>query len=57
MGECRRNGSSARSFIVPARLRRLVMDPSFDRQGLACDRRCARWLRVAGLDDLIQASI
>ncbi len=43
-----------RAFVQrPSRLRRLVMDMPFDRQGLASDRRYARLLRVAGLDDLI----
>ena len=43
-----------RAFVHrPGGLRRLVMDMPFDREGLASDRRYARLLRVAGLDDLI----
>jgi len=37
----------------PGRLRRLIMDVPFDRQGLATQRRYTRLLRVAGLDDLL----
>ncbi len=38
----------------PGRLRRLVMDMPFNRQGLATDRRYARLMRVAGLEDLLR---
>jgi tetratricopeptide (TPR) repeat protein len=41
--------------LQPGRLRRLVMDMPFNRQGLATDRRYIRLMRVAGLDDLIPA--
>ena len=37
----------------PGRLRRVIMDVPFDRQGLATQRRYTRLLRVAGLDDLL----
>jgi tetratricopeptide (TPR) repeat protein len=40
----------------PGRLRRLIMDVPFDRKGLATDRRYARLLRVAGLDDLLESA-
>ena len=38
----------------PSRMRRLVMDMPFDRQGLATDRRYTRLIRVAGLEDLLR---
>jgi len=40
----------------PGRLRRLIMDNPFDRQGLATERRYIRMLRVAGLDDLLESA-
>ena len=37
----------------PGRLRRMLTDHPFDRQGLAVDPRYARLLRVAGLEELL----
>jgi tetratricopeptide (TPR) repeat protein len=37
----------------PGRLRRLIMDVPFDRNGLATQRRYVRLLRTAGLEDLL----
>ena len=37
----------------PGRLRRMLTDLPFDHRGLAADRRYARLLRVAGLEELL----
>ena len=37
----------------PGRLRRMLTDLPFDHHGLAADRRYARLLRVAGLEELL----